>query len=422
MRKDSDRLVIDNLKLVHFVAQKFRGMVDYDDLVQEGTIGLIKAANRFDPSLGNKFPSFAVPYIRGEIQHFIRDKSNTIKHRRGEKPIPVLSLNCPLSGLDSDIEIGDTVASPAKMVDPELELIQDFIKTLPEKEKLLFNMRLNGADRKVIADKLNVSAITVTRHLDRLTELAREWVEAFNNNCQPIVIDPKIGVGVNCRSAKIVSTKILMPTQKTQWENLRIDIKIVFDLYLKSPSLRSIDRCIDALYKFGQVAIKRKYWHLNGSEALDNLVSWEDLLHESICKLRQFLIDRKLQSYEHAIAMLYVFAKHSYWNMLRQSTKYTSLNKPIASETDTTLEDFVASKIAAITPERSEDFEIIETALAKLPPLNKQIIELAWIEGKTVTQISQQMGVTIPFVSNIIQKSRIAIARSLIGRKMSLGY
>lgn len=422
MSKVCDRLVTDNINLVHHIAKNYRGIYDYEDLVQEGTIGLIKAAKKFDPSLNIKFSCYAIPSIRGEILHFIRDKANIIKPRRGEKAASVLSLDRQLENLDSPAAaLIDTIAASEKVADPELELVREFIKTLPEKEQLLFNMKLNGADNKVIAEKLNISAMTITRHLERLKRLAKEWIEAFNNNLQPIVIEPKIRTEVRGRSAQVIQIE---PTvkEKTKWENLRIDIKVVFDIYLKSPNWRSTNRCIDALYKFGQIAIKRKYWHLNSSDKLDNVVSWEDLLHESICKLRQALIDRKIQSHEHGIAMLYVFAKYSYWGMLKQSAKYTSLNKTISPETDTTLEDFVASTIAAITPERSEDLEIIETALAKLPPINKQVIELAWIEGKTVTQISQQMQVTVPFVSNIIQKSRITIARELTGRKMSLGY
>lgn len=51
----------------------------YDDLIQVGSIGLIRAVERFDISKGHAFSSFAVPYIRGEIQHYLRDKSTTIR-------------------------------------------------------------------------------------------------------------------------------------------------------------------------------------------------------------------------------------------------------------------------------------------------------------------------------------------------------
>ncbi|MDB9460173.1 RNA polymerase sigma factor SigF [Dolichospermum circinale CS-545/17] len=51
----------------------------YEDLLQVGSIGLIKAIEKFELSLGNAFSSYAMPYIRGEIQHYLRDKSVTLK-------------------------------------------------------------------------------------------------------------------------------------------------------------------------------------------------------------------------------------------------------------------------------------------------------------------------------------------------------
>ncbi len=51
----------------------------YDDLLQVGCLGLIRAIDRFDASRGNAFSSFAIPYIRGEIQHYLRDKSTPVR-------------------------------------------------------------------------------------------------------------------------------------------------------------------------------------------------------------------------------------------------------------------------------------------------------------------------------------------------------
>ncbi|NET26981.1 RNA polymerase sigma factor SigF [Okeania sp. SIO1I7] len=51
----------------------------YDDLLQVGCIGLIRAIERFDISKGRAFSSFASPYIRGEIQHYLRDKSPSVR-------------------------------------------------------------------------------------------------------------------------------------------------------------------------------------------------------------------------------------------------------------------------------------------------------------------------------------------------------
>jgi RNA polymerase sigma-B factor len=51
----------------------------YEDLLQVGSIGLIRAIERFSVEKGNAFSSFAIPYIRGEIQHYLRDKSCTLR-------------------------------------------------------------------------------------------------------------------------------------------------------------------------------------------------------------------------------------------------------------------------------------------------------------------------------------------------------
>ncbi|MGP4000107.1 RNA polymerase sigma factor SigF [Streptomyces sp. 8N706] len=65
-----------NLSLVRFAAARFRNRADeMEDIVQVGTIGLIKAIDRFDLSREVEFTTFAVPYIVGEIKRFFRDTS-----------------------------------------------------------------------------------------------------------------------------------------------------------------------------------------------------------------------------------------------------------------------------------------------------------------------------------------------------------
>ncbi|MBE9108282.1 RNA polymerase sigma factor SigF [Nodosilinea sp. LEGE 07298] len=51
----------------------------FDDLMQVGSLGLIRAIERFDMAKGYAFSSFAIPYIRGEIQHYLRDKSTSMR-------------------------------------------------------------------------------------------------------------------------------------------------------------------------------------------------------------------------------------------------------------------------------------------------------------------------------------------------------
>ncbi|WP_329624934.1 SigB/SigF/SigG family RNA polymerase sigma factor [Streptomyces sp. NBC_01255] len=69
-------LVELNLSLVKFAARRFRNRAEpMEDIVQVGTIGLIKAINRFDPGRGVDFSSFALPTITGEMKRFFRDTS-----------------------------------------------------------------------------------------------------------------------------------------------------------------------------------------------------------------------------------------------------------------------------------------------------------------------------------------------------------
>jgi RNA polymerase sigma-B factor len=76
-----NQLVQMNLGLVRKEAHRWVNQCteSFDDLLQVGSIGLIRAIERFEPSKGHAFSSFAVPYIRGEIQHYLRDKSPQVK-------------------------------------------------------------------------------------------------------------------------------------------------------------------------------------------------------------------------------------------------------------------------------------------------------------------------------------------------------
>lgn len=78
-------LIEKNLGLVHHIVRRFAGRGhDLEDLFQIGTIGLMKAIDKFDLSIGVKFSTYAVPMIAGEIKRFLRDDgpvkiSRTIK-------------------------------------------------------------------------------------------------------------------------------------------------------------------------------------------------------------------------------------------------------------------------------------------------------------------------------------------------------
>jgi RNA polymerase sigma-B factor len=79
-----NQIALHNQKLVYTIARRWEGQCaePLDDLVQIGHIGLIKAIEKFDPAQNVAFSSFAVPYISGEIQHFLRDHWGLVKTPR----------------------------------------------------------------------------------------------------------------------------------------------------------------------------------------------------------------------------------------------------------------------------------------------------------------------------------------------------
>ncbi len=75
-----DQLIVNHLNLVRFLASKFKNRGEsLEDLVQVGTIGLIKAIDRFDPERGLEFTTYATPTIMGEIKRHFRDKGWSVR-------------------------------------------------------------------------------------------------------------------------------------------------------------------------------------------------------------------------------------------------------------------------------------------------------------------------------------------------------
>ncbi|NUS55167.1 MAG: SigB/SigF/SigG family RNA polymerase sigma factor [Streptomycetaceae bacterium] len=79
-------LVDANLALVHHAARRYKRRRDlYEDVVQTGVVGLIKAIDRYDPERGDEFASFALPTITGEIKRFFRDTGWGVHVPRGQQ-------------------------------------------------------------------------------------------------------------------------------------------------------------------------------------------------------------------------------------------------------------------------------------------------------------------------------------------------
>ena len=202
-----DILVERNVRLVWSVVQRFlnRGY-DPDDLFQIGSIGLIKAIDKFDLSYDVRFSTYAVPMIIGEIQRFLRDdgtvkvsrslkemgnkirkkkdeltkqygKSPTINDIAQELDIPVEEAVHAEEAIKTPQSIHQTVfendGDPITLLDqiPNKETnwfnkltLQEAIRTLDKRERLILYLRYyKDQTQSEVASRLGISQVQVSR-------------------------------------------------------------------------------------------------------------------------------------------------------------------------------------------------------------------------------------------------------------------
>lgn len=190
-----------NQKLVGFAFKKYIGnysLSDYEDVIQEGMLGLWQAAVRFDESKGVKFNTFAVKYIYGSMLRYIRDERNMIRVPRavrdaGDSDIINKILN--VYSLDAEKQVDDnkstslidTIAdSPDDYEYVTEEIIDKFLDTIENPihrdimEEYYYTIVWYGKiTQRDLYEKYDISQPTLSRILKRYND---EFAAYINNN------------------------------------------------------------------------------------------------------------------------------------------------------------------------------------------------------------------------------------------------
>jgi RNA polymerase primary sigma factor len=130
------RLVEKNLRLVVSVAKRYRGYgVPFEDLIQEGNIGLMKAVEKFDPDRGWRFATYAMWWVRQAIGRAVSDKGRTIRVpvHMGEK---MRKMARTYNGLSAELGREPTDEEVAERLGWTAEKVRDVKGTLPDATSL----------------------------------------------------------------------------------------------------------------------------------------------------------------------------------------------------------------------------------------------------------------------------------------------
>ena len=233
-RKALERLTRANLRFVVSVAKQYQNQgLSLPDLINEGNMGLIKAAEKFDETRGFKFISYAVWWIRQSILQAIADQSRVV--RLPLNPVGWQNkINRAMSKFEQENERRPSVEELSEDVDLPLEKIDEAMSANTrhvsvdapfggDDESSLLDVLVNDnapmADRKLVAESL---AAEVAQALQTLNERERNIVKAYFGIGEPEMTLDEIGMkfGLTRERVRQIKEKALRRLRSNNRHNI----------------------------------------------------------------------------------------------------------------------------------------------------------------------------------------------------------
>ncbi|NLB42868.1 MAG: sigma-70 family RNA polymerase sigma factor, partial [Clostridiales bacterium] len=178
-------LVRKNIALVKSLVKKFlnRGH-DYEDLLQLGSIGLIKAIQNYDPSYNVRFSTYAVPMIMGEIKRFLRDDgmikvSRSLKELVNKSAVAREQLKFSLGRDPSIQEIAEEIGTTPE----EIVYAMDAVRTPAS----IYDVIYEDEDSPILLiDKISEESSEAEDAMDRVT--LKDLLSKLDKRERPIII------------------------------------------------------------------------------------------------------------------------------------------------------------------------------------------------------------------------------------------
>lgn len=212
---DDPRTELKDLIMEHYsgmverTARRFKGLEAHEDLVQVGFIGLLNALTKFDPQAGVRFNTYATYLVAGEIKHYLRDRSQTIRHPAWLQELRH-KVNRTVSTLQHDLGRAPTEREIAE----NLGIAESSVREVFQTQEMLKVASLDTTpqgddDGDSEAERLDASAfcpeqlsvedrVLLDRALSQLRDLERQVLEHFHFDAMnQTEIAQKLGISCN---------------------------------------------------------------------------------------------------------------------------------------------------------------------------------------------------------------------------------